>query len=86
MPKPKWDTRRKGRPWTKEESWKRFELFPEKFELFPEKNEMFNGQLLWSQRERENILGLLLELVGADKAVRLGSPEVWRAVIADLPE
>jgi hypothetical protein len=79
MSKPKWDIRRKGRPWTKEECWKRFELFPEK-------NEMFNGQLLWSQRERENILGLLLELVGADKAVRLGSPEVWRAAIADLPE
>ena len=47
---------------------------------------MFNGQLSWSQKERENILGLLLELVGTDKAVRLGRPEVWRVAIADLPE
>jgi len=79
MPNPKWDIRRRCRLWTKDECWKRFELFPEK-------NEMFDGQLSWSQKERENILGLLLELVGTDKAVRLGRPEVWRAAIADLPE
>jgi hypothetical protein len=79
MPKARWDIRREGRQWTKDECW-------ERFELFPEKNEMFSGQLSWCQEERENILGLLLELVGADRALRLGRPEVWRAAIADLPK
>jgi hypothetical protein len=30
------------------------------------------------------LLGLLLENVGVDAAVRLGKPEVWRAAIRDL--
>jgi uncharacterized tellurite resistance protein B-like protein len=47
---------------------------------------MIDGQLLLSEEERENLLGLLLELVGADRAVRLGEPSVWRAAIAGLPD
>ena len=46
---------------------------------------MISGQLTWSQEERESVLALLLELVGADKAVRFGKPEVWRAAVAKLP-
>jgi hypothetical protein len=30
------------------------------------------------------LLGLLLENVGVDRAVRLGDPKVWRAAVADL--
>jgi hypothetical protein len=74
-----WDIRNDGRRWNKDEAWSRFELTPEKFE-------MIDGQLLLSEEERENLLGLLLELVGADRAVRLGEPSVWRAAIAGLPD
>ena len=31
------------------------------------------------------MLGLLLENVGADAAVHLGDPEVWREAVAALP-
>jgi hypothetical protein len=47
---------------------------------------MIQGELLLSDEERENLLGALLELVGATRAVQLGSPDVWRAAIAGLPE
>jgi hypothetical protein len=30
------------------------------------------------------MLGLLLENVGADRAVRLGNPDVWRAAVRSL--
>jgi hypothetical protein len=46
---------------------------------------MADGKLFWSDEDRENLLGLLLEQVGADKAVRFGNPEVWRAAVAKLP-
>jgi hypothetical protein len=46
---------------------------------------MMSGQLTWSDEERENVLGLLLELAGADRAVQLGNAEVWRAAVAKLP-
>jgi hypothetical protein len=77
--KVKWDIRRKGRAWRGDEAWDRFQLTPEKFE-------MFDGKLFWSDEARENLLGLLLENVGADRAVRLGDPEVWRAAVAKLPK
>lgn len=78
MSKPTWDVRSEGRAWKKGEAWKRFELIPDKSELI-------SGELSWTDEERENVLGLLLELVGADRAVRFGRPEVWRAAIAKLP-
>jgi hypothetical protein len=31
------------------------------------------------------MVGLLLENVGIDQAIRLGQPEVWREAIANLP-
>jgi hypothetical protein len=46
---------------------------------------MFEGKLFWSDEDRENLLGLLLENIGADRAVQLGDPEVWRAAVAKLP-
>jgi hypothetical protein len=79
MSKLNWDIRNEGRSWDKDEAWQRFELIPEK-------SEMIHGQLTWSEEERENMLGLLLELVGADRAVRLGRPGVWRAAVAKLRE
>ncbi len=72
-----WDIRREGRSWRGDEAMQRFELAPEKFE-------MTNGKLFWSDEDRLNTLGLLLENMGADAAVRMGDPEVWRAAVRDL--
>lgn len=73
-----WDIRREGRAWRGDEASERFSLAPEKFE-------MVKGQLFWSDEQRVTLLGLLLENVGVDRAVRLGDPTVWRAAVADLP-
>ena len=72
-----WDIRGEGRSWKAGEAMDRYALTPEKFE-------MVDGKLLWSDEDREMLLGLLLENVGADRAVRLGDPEVWRAAVAKL--
>lgn len=72
-----WDIRGEGRSWGKDEAWDRFELTPEKLE-------MVRGKLLWSDKDREMLLGLLLENVGADRAVTLGNAQVWRDAVAKL--
>ena len=46
---------------------------------------MMDGKLLTDPDERLVLLALLLENVGADAAVRLGDPAVWREAIALLP-
>jgi hypothetical protein len=45
---------------------------------------MIHGKLFWSEKDRLNMLGLLLEQVGADRAVQLGDPEVWQRAVAKL--
>jgi hypothetical protein len=72
-----WDIRRAGRGWSGDEAMARFALTPEKFE-------MLGGKLFWSDAERMTLLGLLLENVGVDAALRLGDPDVWRRAIRDL--
>jgi hypothetical protein len=69
-----WDIRREGRAWTGAEARQRWELGPKKLE-------MFEGRILWDDDERVKLLGLLLENVGADRAVRLGDPAVWRSAV-----
>jgi hypothetical protein len=44
---------------------------------------MWKGKLFWDDTQRITLLALL-ENVGADQAVRLGDPEVWRAAVRDL--
>ncbi len=66
----RWDIRREGRSWTEEE-------FEERVALRPEKLEVWEGKLLLSEEERLALLGLLLENVGADAAVKFGRPDVW---------
>jgi hypothetical protein len=73
-----WDIRREGRVWRGGEMWIRLECLPEKFEVI-------DGALLWSEAERLCMLGVVLEQVGIDKAVRLGDPSLWKAAVADLP-
>jgi hypothetical protein len=53
--------------------------------LKPHKIELIEGKLLFSNEDRETLLALLLENVGADRAMQLGDPEVWRATVAKLP-
>ncbi len=73
-----WDIRRQGRAWTGSEA-------PGRWALTPERIEMVGGKLFLSDDQRLAMLGLLLENVGADAAVRLGDPEVWRKAVAALP-
>ena len=72
-----WDIRPEGRRWSGTECSERFALTPEKIELI-------EGQLFWSDEDRINLLGSLLEHVGADRAVRLGNPDVWRQAVDRL--
>src|SRR5258706_14377391 len=74
-----WKIQRKGRQWVSGEAMKRYYMTPEKIE-------MIRGKLFWCERDRVKMLGLLLENIGADKAVRLGDPEVWRAAGGSLPK
>jgi hypothetical protein len=73
-----WDIRLDGRAWG-EESFERWQLVPEKFE-------MSGGKLFWDDEQRERVLGLLLENLGARRCVRLGNPEVWKQAVAELEE
>jgi hypothetical protein len=76
MREKRWDIRREGRSWGREAL--------ARYALAPEKIEMIAGKLLASDDERLTLLALLLENVGANEAVRLGDPDVWRAAIAAL--
>jgi hypothetical protein len=71
-----WNIQRCGRAW-REEALSRYELAPEKIE-------MVDGLLFWNDKDRLTMLGLLLENVGIDQAVRLGNPHVWKSAIAAL--
>lgn len=73
-----WDIRREGRRWRPGELRECYEALPEmKFEII-------DGQLLWDDEEKLPLLGVLLESVGVDRAIRLGDPQVWRETIAAL--
>jgi hypothetical protein len=72
-----WDIRNEGRCWEPDEVRERYNRTPEKIELI-------EGKLFWSDEERFTMLGLLLELVGADQAVQFGDPEVWRRAVTKL--
>jgi hypothetical protein len=72
-----WRIHREGRAWEGEEAHQRWELTPEKLEIY-------QGRLLWDDEERVELLGLLLENLGADRAVKLGDPAVWRAAVEAL--
>jgi hypothetical protein len=76
---PQWNLAREGRAWRGDEVHARYYLSPAKIELI-------DGRLFWSEEDRVIMLGLLLENVGVDKAVRMGDPDVWREAIAALDE
>lgn len=72
-----WDIRRHGHAWKRAA----LELY---LSDYPEKPEVDDGRLFWSEEDRLIVLGLLLENLGADKAVRLGDPAIWKQAIAEL--
>lgn len=75
----RWAIRREGRAWNGLELRARLELTPEKFEVW-------EGRLFFDDQQRLDLLAMLLENVGVDRAVRLGDPAVWRAAVGSLPE
>lgn len=79
MAEVEWDIRRQGRAWNAGE-------IPRRYDLAPEKMELIEGKLFWTEEDRLIMLGLLLENVGIDKAIRLGNPQLWRAAIAELTD
>ena len=71
----KFDIQRQGRKWTRAEIKEKYH------ELCPEKIELIEGKMFWSDEERLNMLGLLLENVGMDAAVSLGDSALWKKAI-----
>jgi hypothetical protein len=76
MKAPDWDIRREGRRWSHEE-------FDQRTYQAPDKIEYVDG-IFAGERQRLIVLGMLLENLGIDKAVRFGRLENWKAAIADL--
>ncbi len=77
MEEVQWDLRPEGRAWQGPEAMVRYQLSPEKIELI-------EGRIFGTEHGRIMMLGLLLENVGVDQAVRIGDPNVWRAAVARL--
>ena len=73
-----WDIRADGRSWSGDEAMSRFLSIDRKIE-------MVDGKLFDDTVNRETLLCLLLENVGADRVVQFGNPDVWLAAIAKLP-
>ncbi len=77
------DIRREGRAWSKEEIEHKY-LAPEHPDE-PGKMELIHGKLFHTDAQRTTMLGWMLEMLGADTAVRLGDPDVWREAVEGLP-
>lgn len=73
----KFDIQRQGRKWTRSEIEQKYH------ELCPEKIELIDGKMFWTDEQRLNMLGLLLENVGIDAAITLGNPELWKQALND---
>lgn len=74
------DIGRKGRRWTPEEiesKWREHATVPGKLELI-------EGKVFLGDEQRITMLGWMLEQLGADVAVRMGEPEVWREAIEEM--
>ena len=71
-----WDIRRAGRQWSHEE-------FDRRIDQAPEKIEYVNG-IFASNRERLNVMGMLLENLGIDRAVRFEEVVAVKPMLVDL--
>ena len=78
-----WELRPEGYAW--ENDADRPDHCLRRYYMAPHKNELIAGRLYWSEEDRLFMLALLLENVGANQAVRIGDPAVWKAAVAQLP-
>ena len=76
MTQERWNIRREGQRWTKEQIDRRIVMAPEKIE--------FVGGIFANDHQRYVVLGMLLENLGIDRVIRFGSLGDWKAAIADL--
>jgi hypothetical protein len=74
-----WHIRREGQQWVDEK-------FKERIYQAPEKVEFVRGSIFTNECERLTVLAMLLENLGIDKAVRLGSLKDWKAAITALEQ
>jgi hypothetical protein len=72
---PPWDIRRKGRQWSEDEFYLRWESLGEC------KTEVVGGKLFNDHRERMAVLAMILEGVGIDAALRLGDLALWKEAV-----
>ncbi len=79
------DIRREGRRWSIDEAMRAYRATDENPDA-PGKLEFVDGKFFHSDAQRITMLGWMLEMMGADVAVRLGDPDVWRAAVAGLDE
>lgn len=73
------DIRTVGRRWTAEEATVLHDELPRRLE-------MVNGMLCLDEEQRMLLLGALLEQVGTERAVRLGSIRSWKQAICQRAE
>jgi Protein of unknown function (DUF2384) len=74
-----WDIGRTGRKWTGPEGLAKLERLPGRLELV-------DGKLCFNDTERRRLLAGLLENIGLDEVVLLGSVEDWQQAIAARAE
>jgi hypothetical protein len=79
------DIRREGRRWTIEQAERAYHAMDENPNA-PGKLEFVDGRFYHNDAQRITMLGWLLEMTGADAAVHLGNPDIWRAAVAGLSE
>ena len=72
-----WDIRRESRAWDKPEIEIKY------FRCLQEIKEMTEGKLYWCDATRMVMLGLRLENLRIDKAIRLGDLELWEQALAN---
>lgn len=75
------DIQREGRQWTSgeiESKWRQAHA------TIPEKLELIEGKVFLGDEQRITMLGWMLEQLGADVAVRMGEPEVWREAVEEM--
>ncbi len=77
---PVFEIRRESRVWSDTECRERM------LALCDMRFELIDGKLFWSDYERQLVLGMLLESLGMDAAIRLGDAQRWREAVLSLDE